>query len=163
MRSQNSEEDGTVGVREVWPEILESVKNRRRFAWLLLSQNVQSVGYSKKKIRLNFQNAGSRDTYLSADIETVLKETLVEDFGISCEIEVTAEMPTGDTRLEIKGRPTRAQIEEMTVGGEVIHEQFGKGAIISMAGAWPSTEAIIDFDSVGKKRLMLRYAPIAGV
>ena len=34
---------GAAQVRQMWPQILEAVKNRRRFTWILLSQNAQVV------------------------------------------------------------------------------------------------------------------------
>ena len=44
------------------------------------------------------------------------------------------------------------------VGTQVVHESFGKGRIIAIDGRGESARAIVDFESVGKKHLMLKFA-----
>ncbi|TXS23364.1 hypothetical protein [Streptomyces sp. gb1(2016)] len=50
----------------MWPDILEAVKNRRRFTWILLSQNAQVTGFDGATLQLGFLNAGARDTFSSS-------------------------------------------------------------------------------------------------
>ena len=52
--------------------------------------------------------------------------------------------------------------EEFAVGMRVLHTKFGEGAIAALAGEGEQAEATVDFDSVGRKQLLLAYAP-AGV
>ncbi|MEV8416240.1 DNA polymerase III subunit gamma and tau, partial [Streptomyces niveus] len=51
---------GAGQVRNMWPDILEAVKNRRRFTWILLSQNAQVAGFDGTTLQLGFLNAGAR-------------------------------------------------------------------------------------------------------
>ena len=44
------------------------------------------------------------------------------------------------------------------VGACIRHESFGKGRIIAIDGHGENTRAVIDFDTVGRKLLMLKYA-----
>ncbi len=44
------------------------------------------------------------------------------------------------------------------VGSHVVHEAFGRGRILALDGRGENTKAIVEFESVGKKHLMLRFA-----
>jgi DNA helicase-2/ATP-dependent DNA helicase PcrA len=43
-------------------------------------------------------------------------------------------------------------------GSLVVHEAFGKGRVVAVDGAGENARAIVDFESVGRKHLMLKYA-----
>jgi DNA helicase-2/ATP-dependent DNA helicase PcrA len=44
------------------------------------------------------------------------------------------------------------------VGSRVVHESFGNGRILALDGSGDNTRAVVDFVSVGRKNLMLKYA-----
>lgn len=44
------------------------------------------------------------------------------------------------------------------VGSRVVHEAFGSGRIIAIDGRGENAKAVVDFDSVGRKHLMLKFA-----
>jgi len=46
----------------------------------------------------------------------------------------------------------------LRVGGLVEHEIFGRGKILGLAGTGDSMKAVVEFHSVGRKNLLLRYA-----
>jgi DNA helicase-2/ATP-dependent DNA helicase PcrA len=48
----------------------------------------------------------------------------------------------------------------LTVGAKVEHEAFGKGKILQLAGKGDSSKAVVLFESVGAKNLMLKYAKL---
>ncbi len=50
--------------------------------------------------------------------------------------------------------------EEFAVGQRVLHSSFGEGRIVKLAGAGEQAEATVDFDEVGRKQLLLAYAPL---
>lgn len=51
-------------------------------------------------------------------------------------------------------------LEKFKVGMRVEHNKFGKGTIESMEGKVPDIKAVINFDALGKKLLILKYAKI---
>jgi DNA helicase-2/ATP-dependent DNA helicase PcrA len=52
-------------------------------------------------------------------------------------------------------------IPSLSPGDRVTHDAFGMGRVVAVRGAESSAEADVDFgDEVGRKRLLLRYAPI---
>ncbi|MER5930340.1 DNA polymerase III subunit gamma and tau [Streptomyces sp. NPDC002054] len=78
---------GAGQVQAMWPSILEAVKNRRRFTWILLSQNAQVSGFDGTTLQLGFPNPGARDNFSSSGSEDVLKAVLAEQFQVHWKIE----------------------------------------------------------------------------
>ncbi|AXE79111.1 DNA polymerase III subunit gamma and tau [Streptomyces atratus] len=85
---------GAGQVRNMWPDILEAVKNRRRFTWILLSQNAQVTGFDGTTLQIGFLNAGARDNFTSSGSEDVLKQALAERFNAQWKIEAIVD-PSG--------------------------------------------------------------------
>ncbi|MGR6971380.1 DNA polymerase III subunit gamma and tau [Streptomyces cynarae] len=85
---------GGLDPRALWPNILEAVKNRRRFTWILLSQNAQVAGFDGTTLQVGFVNAGARDNFLSSGSEDVLRQALGEQFNVQWKIEAIVD-PSG--------------------------------------------------------------------
>ncbi|MBX9397202.1 DNA polymerase III subunit gamma and tau [Streptomyces sp. TRM72054] len=85
---------GGLDPRSLWPNILEAVKNRRRFTWILLSQNAQVTGFDGTTLQLGFVNAGARDNFASSGSEDVLRQALAEQFNVQWKIEAVVD-PSG--------------------------------------------------------------------
>ncbi|MEV2195115.1 DNA polymerase III subunit gamma and tau [Streptomyces phaeochromogenes] len=80
--------------RMLWPNILEAVKNRRRFTWILLSQNAQVTGFDGTTLQIGFVNAGARDNFASSGSEEVLKQALTELFNVHWKVDAVVD-PSG--------------------------------------------------------------------
>ncbi|MET9297442.1 DNA polymerase III subunit gamma and tau [Streptomyces sp. NPDC003077] len=85
---------GAAQVRQMWPEILEAVKSRRRFTWILLSQNAQVAGFDGTTLQIGFPNAGARDSFANGGSEDVLRQTLAERFNVQWRVEAIVD-PSG--------------------------------------------------------------------
>ncbi|KUL51091.1 DNA polymerase III subunit gamma/tau [Streptomyces sp. NRRL F-4489] len=85
---------GAAQVRQMWPQILEAVKDRRRFTWILLSQNAQVSGFDGTTLQIGFPNAGARDSFANGGSEDVLKEVLAERFQVQWRVEAIVD-PSG--------------------------------------------------------------------
>ncbi|MER5893677.1 DNA polymerase III subunit gamma and tau [Streptomyces sp. NPDC001876] len=85
---------GVGQVRNMWPDILEAVKNRRRFTWILLSQNAQVTGFDGTTLQIGFLSAGARDNFASSGSEEVLKQALAERFNAQWRVEAVVD-PSG--------------------------------------------------------------------
>ncbi|MGC3995442.1 MAG: DNA polymerase III subunit gamma and tau [Propionicimonas sp.] len=77
---------GTADVRRFWPQILDNVKNRRRFTWILLSQNAQVVEVRDGVLTLGLSNAGARDSFGRGGSPDVLREAVIEVLGAALHI-----------------------------------------------------------------------------
>ncbi len=96
---------GGLDPRTLWPNILEAVKNRRRFTWILLSQNAQVAGFDGTTLQLGFVNAGARDNFASSGSEDVLKRALAEQFDVQWKIEAIVD-PSGGSVSAAMAAPT---------------------------------------------------------
>ncbi len=85
---------GMAQVQRMWPEILEAVKNRRRFTWILLSQNAQIAGFDGTTLQIRFTNAGARDSFAGGGSEEVLKQALADALNVQWKIDLVVD-PSG--------------------------------------------------------------------
>jgi len=93
---------GGLDPRMLWPNILEAVKNRRRFTWILLSQNAHVAGFDGTTLQIGFVNAGARDNFASSGSEDVLRQALAEQFSVQWKIEAVVD-PSGGSALPPSG------------------------------------------------------------
>ncbi|MBB4924731.1 DNA polymerase III subunit gamma and tau [Kitasatospora kifunensis] len=84
-------------VRQLWPQVLEAVKNRRRFTWILLSQNGQVAGFDGSTLQVSFINAGARDSFVSSNSDDVLRQALADALGVDWRVECIVD-PSGGTQ-----------------------------------------------------------------
>jgi len=84
-------------LRRLWPEILENVKHRRRFTWILLSQNAQVVDVRNEVLTLGLANTGAKESFARGGNSEVLREAILEVIGAAFHIELildaTADAP----------------------------------------------------------------------
>ncbi|MFD3455434.1 DNA polymerase III subunit gamma and tau [Streptomyces sp. NPDC058691] len=74
-------------VRQMWPDILEAVKNRRRVTWMLLEQNGRLVGFDGSTLQIGFDNPGARDSFANRGHEDVLQQAITDALGVQWRIE----------------------------------------------------------------------------
>jgi len=94
-------------VRRLWPEVLEEVKGKRRFTWILLSQNAQVAEIRNGTLLLAMSNAGARDSFARGGSEDVLREAMVvvmgADFVVETMVDPSAAPATGAPRTPPPG------------------------------------------------------------
>ncbi|OYO02177.1 DNA polymerase III subunit gamma/tau [Enemella evansiae] len=77
----------TADVRRLWPDVLEEVKGRRRFTWILISQNAQVHEVRDGVLTLALKNAGARESFGKGGNEDVLVDALVQVLGSNLRIQ----------------------------------------------------------------------------
>ncbi|MFE4258268.1 hypothetical protein [Streptomyces sp. NPDC056883] len=81
----------TTEFRERWPEILEVVRQRRRFSWLLLSQNGKLANVDGQVVTVAFPNQGATDNFVSTGSDRVLADVLDELLSAGWRVECTVD------------------------------------------------------------------------
>ncbi|WP_328914408.1 DNA polymerase III subunit gamma and tau [Streptomyces sp. NBC_00223] len=81
-------------VRQMWPQILEAVKNRRRLTWMLLFNNAQVAGFDGETLQIGFDNPGARNSFTNSGSEDVLKQAINDALGVQWRIEAIVD-PSG--------------------------------------------------------------------
>ncbi len=102
-------------IRRLWPEVLEEVKGKRRFTWILLSQNAQVAELRNGTLLLAMSNAGARDSFARGGNEDVLREAIVvvmgSDFAIETMVDPSASA-AGASRTTQTARPREPSAPE---------------------------------------------------
>lgn len=81
-------------VRQMWPQILDAVKNRRRLTWMLLFNNAQVSGFDGETLQVGFDNPGARNSFANSGSEDVLKQAINDALGVQWRIEAIVD-PSG--------------------------------------------------------------------
>jgi DNA polymerase-3 subunit gamma/tau len=76
-----------VEVRRLWPDLLEAVKLKRRYTWILLSQNAQVAAVDDKTLTIALINAGARNSFVSGGSEEILRQAAIDVIGHDWRIE----------------------------------------------------------------------------
>lgn len=140
---------GAAQVRNMWPDILEAVKNRRRFTWILLSQNAQVTGFDGTTLQIGFLNAGARDNFASSGSEDVLKQALAEQFNMQWKVEAIVDpsggagqppqtgggRPSAQVAPQRPAAPAPQQYESRPAPAPAPHQQPGTGPAPAAAPA----------------------------
>nr|WP_308422955.1 DNA polymerase III subunit gamma and tau [Microlunatus endophyticus] len=101
-QGQGSQGQGSQGqgftitdLRRLWPDVLEEVKNRRRFTWILLSQNAQVADLTNGTLVLAMPNVGARDSFGRGGSEDILRDALISVIGADLKIETMVDPSAG--------------------------------------------------------------------
>ena len=96
--------------RRAWPQILENVKQNRRFVWSILQQDVSIAGYDGKTLTLGFSNPGPMNAFRNrADAAETLKASISAVIGVTPDIDVAE---GGDASPKADGRNNLPAAEE---------------------------------------------------
>ena len=112
-RSQDHQDPGaaaaqvtTAQLRQMWPQVLEAVKNRRRFAWMTLGPNAQVLDVTSGRLTLAFNNPGARESFVSHGGSEVLHAALIDVIGAALEIDTVIEGRAAVDDLTRRGGPS---------------------------------------------------------
>ncbi|MBO0830087.1 MAG: hypothetical protein J2P24_20125, partial [Streptosporangiales bacterium] len=82
--------DTDVGeLRRLWPEVLDAVKARRRFAWMVLDGKAQVADVRGGVLRLRFARDGDAKGFTQNGCDAVLREALGQVLGVDWRVETT--------------------------------------------------------------------------
>ncbi|WP_374454360.1 DNA polymerase III subunit gamma and tau [Nocardioides sp.] len=76
-----------VDVRRLWPDILEQTKNRRRLAWMVLSQHAHVVDVDGTRLTVGFANSGARDSFVNGGCDEILRQAAIDVVGMDWRVE----------------------------------------------------------------------------
>nr|WP_237331212.1 DNA polymerase III subunit gamma and tau [Streptomyces mexicanus] len=101
---------GGLDPRQLWPDILEEVKQRRKVTWIMLDQYAHVAGFDGTTLQLGFAGAGPRDSFVSNGSEDVLRQALTERFHVQWKIEAIVAPAGGGSAPQPAGgsAPARA-------------------------------------------------------
>jgi DNA polymerase-3 subunit gamma/tau len=77
-----------VGLRRLWPHVIDNVKSRRRLTWTLLSASATLATVDESAITIAMVNVGARDSFLRSNSDEILREAFIEVVGLDRKIEI---------------------------------------------------------------------------
>ena len=104
------------------------MKGKRRFTWMLLSQNAQVAELRNNTLLLAMSNAGARDHFGRGGSEDVLREAIVVVLGADFKIE---------TMVDVSANPSSAPAR--TAGPSALDESASPASAAPAAPAEPET------------------------
>jgi len=118
-------------LRRMWPDVIESVKRRRRLTWSLLSASAQILSVDEKQITIGIVNAGARDSFIRSESEQILIDAFDEVTGIRRKIEVVVDPSTSANSNEAKSaRVDEDPDDEVRLSGtELLMKELGARVI----------------------------------
>ena len=118
-------------LRRMWPDVIESVKRRRRLTWSLISASAQILSVDDKQITIGIVNAGARDSFIRSESEQILIDAFDEVTGIRRKIEVVVDPSTSANSNEAKSvRVDEDPDDEVRLSGtELLMKELGARVI----------------------------------
>lgn len=116
-------------LRREWPGVLENVKSRRRFAWMVLSNNVQVTGLDQGVITLEFNNPGARASFESGGSGDVLAEALIATLGLDVRIRMVDEGESAPAPQRDRSVGPEPEPEPADFSDDVVVDESGESAV----------------------------------
>jgi DNA polymerase-3 subunit gamma/tau len=102
---------GLVDVRRIWPDLLDRVREMRRYTWILLSQNAQVIGLEGNVLTVGFRNAGARESFVGGGSEEILRQAAIDVIGADWQVDSIVD-PSADPGAGTAPRVTKSATEE---------------------------------------------------
>lgn len=139
-----------------WGQIVQGDKSR--FIEELEEEYIEEVGAKKERTETTYMGI-NRNPFTQQRANTYEKATTSKPFvpGPNFKKVTQADVPQTNTTFVADDPAT------LKVGMDVEHERFGFGKIVSMDGEDGNIKAIVFFQGIGQKQLLLRYAKLRSV
>ncbi|MFL6173085.1 MAG: DNA polymerase III subunit gamma and tau, partial [Marmoricola sp.] len=131
---------GLVDARRVWPDVLEKVKEMRRFTWILLSQNAQVIGLDGGVLTVGFKTAGAKDSFIGGGSEEILRQAAIDVIGADWKVEAIVD-PSADPSAGSAPVVTKAATEPAPAAAAAVAAQ---PPTAPSAPAWVDTDETDD-------------------
>jgi DNA polymerase-3 subunit gamma/tau len=114
-------------LRRMWPEVIESVKKRRRLTWSLLSTSAQILSLDDEVITIGMVNIGAKDSFIRSESDVILSDAFEEVTGVRRRITATVDASISTTTMARGDEdPTDAN---MLSGAELLASKLGAKVI----------------------------------
>ena len=100
-----------LGVRRLWPEIIENVKARRRLTWSLITAGAQVASMDDKVMAVSLSNSGARDSFMRSGSDEILRQAIIDVVGLDRRIEAIVD-PSGSEASPSSKAPKKSALEK---------------------------------------------------
>ena len=86
-------------LRRLWPQVIDSVKGKRRLTWSLLATSAQILSLDDENITIGIVNSGARDSFVRSESDLILSDAFEEVTGVRRKIVATVDSSVTTTTM----------------------------------------------------------------
>jgi DNA polymerase-3 subunit gamma/tau len=86
-------------LRRMWPQVIDSVKGKRRLTWSLLATSAQILSLDEENITIGIVNSGARDSFVRSESDVILSDAFEEVTGVRRNILATVDSSVATTTM----------------------------------------------------------------
>ena len=114
-------------LRRMWPQVIDSVKGKRRLTWSLLATSAQILSLDDENITIGIVNSGAKDSFVRSESDLILSDAFEEVTGVRRKILATVDSSVATTTM------TRADEDpgdkNMLSGADLLASKLGAKVI----------------------------------
>ncbi len=114
-------------LRRMWPQVIDSVKSKRRLTWSLLATSAQILSLDDENITIGIVNSGAKDSFVRSESDLILSDAFEEVTGVRRKIVATVDLSVATTTM------TRADEDpgdkDMLSGADLLASKLGAKVI----------------------------------
>jgi len=114
-------------LRRMWPQVIDSVKGKRRLTWSLLATSAQILSLDDENITIGIVNSGAKDSFVRSESDVILSDAFEEVTGVRRKIIATVDSSVAVTTM------TRADEDpgdkDMLSGADLLASKLGAKVI----------------------------------
>jgi DNA helicase-2/ATP-dependent DNA helicase PcrA len=162
-------EEGLFPLARAYDEPAALEEERRLFyVGITRAEDKLVLSWARQRRRAGDLTFNIRSSFLDALPEELLEERRTDRLTVTAtslphRSRRAFERSTDDDEPHYEPEPEYAVNQDaprFVKGERVVHETFGSGAVVEISGFGRDLKVTVDFDDVGRKRLLLRYAAL---
>jgi len=112
-------------VRRLWPDVLDVIKELRRFAWVMLSQNAQVASLDDDTLTIALVNVGARDSFLQSGSAEHVQRALHQVLGVRWKIDAVVDPSAQPGPTTPRAEPSAPTASRGVSAPESVREALG--------------------------------------
>lgn len=125
--------------RRAWPDILEELKNAKRFLWMTVAPNASVTGFDGRTLTISFANPGALTAFTSRHEHiAILGQSIQKVLGVQVELAIVAggSAPAGGSGPKVDRRPEPAVTSSPAESAPQQHTATIPGATAPVPTGW---------------------------
>jgi DNA polymerase-3 subunit gamma/tau len=127
VQNKSSGSIDITSLRRMWPQVIDSVKGKRRLTWSLLATSAQILSLDDENITIGIVNSGAKDSFVRSESDLILSDAFEEVTGVRRKILATVDSSVSTTTM------TRADEDpgdkDMLSGADLLASKLGAKVI----------------------------------
>jgi DNA polymerase-3 subunit gamma/tau len=99
VQNKSSGSIDITSLRRMWPQVIDSVKGKRRLTWSLLATSAQILSLDDENITIGIVNSGARDSFVRSESDVILSDAFEEVTGVRRKIVATVDSSVATTTM----------------------------------------------------------------